>query len=521
MKYKNMSISIIIPVVAAKGEGGVILNPKVKEHSKTIKYDEEWWSEEAKNKFFNDENPEEKIVCFEMLQTDNGFNLRKEMEIYKNKDSNYYVYSFCKKELSSIQFEISSFKLWQNGNFVFFELNLILNGKENDEIKIQDIKKVIDMLKNNIQKRDESAFFYEETIDNGSIVRKKNTIKEILKKLKIEFIYNNEKVNLSYKQMFILSYFVAKQEENEEENAKEECIYKDISTIYNVGSEECKYVKYKNLQYWVINKEWLSLFVSDRNKFAKIEEKRLYEKVFHEYMMLVIYCLRKRFEMKNDTISDNIKKWNIYSEFSGTSKHDHINKLFKKYLFLGLELDTIDKAIIPLDENIVNEPYIFISYSNDDYEQVYPIIVKLKEQGISVWYDEGLAYGESWKNQVRERLNSDNCKGIVFFSSANSFSSKSVIFEIEIVYDMCNKSQCSKDYFAVSLLDTENFNTTAILRETICKFNNEELGKVWGTEQIKCIIEAFPDEKITLSINKEGWFDKMKKTMKDYLDKNN
>ncbi len=524
MKYKNMSISVIIPVVAAKGEEGVILKPEVKEYSKIIKYDKTWWSDLGRKEFINNDGLNEKITCYELLDNEQNFSLRKELDIYGNISKGFNTYSFYDKNLAGVKFELLNFRLWKSEQEFFIETKLVTDGTEKAIITTEKIHKLVNVIKNQIEKKNCIRFFHNGKINDENIKKKVIYFIDVLDKIKEIFIQNNEKVHFKYNDLFLVNYFVVKKEEN----ILEKDLLTEILKINKVDNKDKKsnenlnkmytYIKYSNLQHWFINKKSLNLFVEEANEYAGINDGGLYKSVSNNYTLFLIYSFLIKKQAKGIDVLD---KWKLYNNDWNFSEYSHANAIFKECLIIALGLDTIDKAVIPLDENIINEPYIFISYSNDDYKQVYPIIVKLKEQGIPVWYDEGLAYGESWENQVKERLNSDNCKGVVFFSSANSFSSKSVIFEIKIVYDMCNKSPCSKDYFAVSLLDTKNFNTTAILRETICKFNNEELGKVWGTEQIKCIIEAFPDENITLSINKEGWFDKMKKTMKDYLDKNN
>lgn len=48
----------------------------------------------------------------------------------------------------------------------------------------------------------------------------------------------------------------------------------------------------------------------------------------------------------------------------------------------------------------VDQPYIFVSYAHDDAALVYPEMVRLKNQGFHVWYDEGINPGSSWDDEV-------------------------------------------------------------------------------------------------------------------------
>jgi|TARA_Y100000310_G_scaffold341907_1_gene442815 TolB-like protein len=45
-------------------------------------------------------------------------------------------------------------------------------------------------------------------------------------------------------------------------------------------------------------------------------------------------------------------------------------------------------------------PYIFVSYSHDDAELVYPEMRRLREQGFNIWYDEGIQPGSTWREEV-------------------------------------------------------------------------------------------------------------------------
>nr|WP_253288985.1 toll/interleukin-1 receptor domain-containing protein [Eubacterium sp. MSJ-13] len=223
-----------------------------------------------------------------------------------------------------------------------------------------------------------------------------------------------------------------------------------------------------------------------------------------------------KYEIEEKVFLDNIAKWKIYNRKSDFSKNQHVNDIFKEYLIIALGLDSIDKAKIPLDKDVEDRPYVFISYSNEDYKKVYPVLAKLKEDGISFWYDAGLYYGDSWNDQVGNRMDNDNCKGIVFFSSENSFASCNINKEIKKAYDLCKDPESKKKYFAVSLLNVEK--TTAILKEAMCKMNQYDLGKNWGTKEIEIIIKAFPDEATVVKTNEVGWLEKIESTIRRYVE---
>lgn len=67
------------------------------------------------------------------------------------------------------------------------------------------------------------------------------------------------------------------------------------------------------------------------------------------------------------------------------------------------------------------ENYIFISYSHRDTEKVMPIMEKLRDLGCRIWYDEGIAPGSEWPEDIAQHLNS--CAMVIAFISANSMAS--------------------------------------------------------------------------------------------------
>lgn len=82
-----------------------------------------------------------------------------------------------------------------------------------------------------------------------------------------------------------------------------------------------------------------------------------------------------------------------------------------------------------------DEKYIFVSYSHNDSEVVYTDIAYLQNQGMRIWYDEGIPAGEDWDQVVYPRIVSSQCSGIVFFVSPSFFGSRSIAKEIEIAFN--------------------------------------------------------------------------------------
>lgn len=87
-----------------------------------------------------------------------------------------------------------------------------------------------------------------------------------------------------------------------------------------------------------------------------------------------------------------------------------------------------DSGIMPDPD--AGEGYYFISYSHKDYKQVFCAVLSLQNEGLKLWYDRGLETGKSWLKDVKRRLYSYYCKGVIFFISDNFLRSESIWNEI-------------------------------------------------------------------------------------------
>ena len=68
------------------------------------------------------------------------------------------------------------------------------------------------------------------------------------------------------------------------------------------------------------------------------------------------------------------------------------------------------------------DPYIFISYSHEDASRVYPIIERLQQRGLRVWYDEGIHAGNEWRPELTKRIANSTC--LIAFISKSFMASK-------------------------------------------------------------------------------------------------
>ncbi len=75
-----------------------------------------------------------------------------------------------------------------------------------------------------------------------------------------------------------------------------------------------------------------------------------------------------------------------------------------------------------------NLPYVFISYAHVDSAKVMPVIEAMKNAGINIWYDGGIAAGSEWPEYIADKV--VNCTKFVLFVSNAYMNSQNCKREI-------------------------------------------------------------------------------------------
>ncbi|MEE0928467.1 MAG: TIR domain-containing protein [Acutalibacteraceae bacterium] len=75
-----------------------------------------------------------------------------------------------------------------------------------------------------------------------------------------------------------------------------------------------------------------------------------------------------------------------------------------------------------------NMPYVFISYAHVDSAMVMPVIEAMKNRGINIWYDGGIAAGSEWPEYIADKV--INCSKFVLFVSNAYLNSQNCKREI-------------------------------------------------------------------------------------------
>lgn len=75
------------------------------------------------------------------------------------------------------------------------------------------------------------------------------------------------------------------------------------------------------------------------------------------------------------------------------------------------------------------DPFIFVSYSHRDADRVFPRIQQLADEGVNVWYDEGITPGEEWTAELAQAIR--DATHFLFFITPNSADSKHCRDEVQ------------------------------------------------------------------------------------------
>lgn len=141
-------------------------------------------------------------------------------------------------------------------------------------------------------------------------------------------------------------------------------------------------------------------------------------------------------------IIDNYSLFDEIIIYGGENSLFNYNAMFMQYTSIISKAVTKEKQLN--DQNYVEMPYtgadeyIFVSYSHNDKEIVFPILAKLQRSGCRVWYDEGIKGGENWRKILASKIESAKCVNFILFSSENSTSSIHVCAEINAALN-CEK----------------------------------------------------------------------------------
>ena len=80
-----------------------------------------------------------------------------------------------------------------------------------------------------------------------------------------------------------------------------------------------------------------------------------------------------------------------------------------------------------------DQDYLFVCYSHADDDVVYADMEALRQQGVNLWYDEGISAGLSWRGEIANAISGSN--KFLFFISSNSLESTHCLREVHFAID--------------------------------------------------------------------------------------
>ena len=101
----------------------------------------------------------------------------------------------------------------------------------------------------------------------------------------------------------------------------------------------------------------------------------------------------------------------------------------------------------PLSAYAGDESYIFVTYSHEDSDLVYPQIRWLQDQGFNVAWDEGISPGAVWRSELAQAIR--ECSLLLYFTTPNSVASEHCAREVNFALD-----EHHRPVLAVHLVET-------------------------------------------------------------------
>ena len=83
-------------------------------------------------------------------------------------------------------------------------------------------------------------------------------------------------------------------------------------------------------------------------------------------------------------------------------------------------------------------PYIFVCYAHEDSNAVFPEISWLHDQGVKIWYDEGISPGLEWSEALASAIQGSS--KILFFVTPHSVTSEHCRRELNFAQEERNLS---------------------------------------------------------------------------------
>lgn len=149
-------------------------------------------------------------------------------------------------------------------------------------------------------------------------------------------------------------------------------------------------------------------------------------------------------------------------------------------------------------EEVVQEPFLFVSYKHEDNAVVTEVIDFLYNQGVRLWYDADLVIGDKWPEVAEGLIKHDNCRGIIFFNSHNSFLSEPIYQERNFALEKAELCKKKGQPFLIFPVNIGQPSTMLLLKSVFASLpgNDREMEKIFPLKFLKGISMLFSSDTI-------------------------
>lgn len=149
-------------------------------------------------------------------------------------------------------------------------------------------------------------------------------------------------------------------------------------------------------------------------------------------------------------------------------------------------------------EEIVKDDFLFASYKSEEKDIVFDVLDFLIKEGVRVWYDADLVIGDKWPEVVKNLVNHENCRGIIFFNSVEAFKSEPIFFERRFASKRIAASKGTESPFVVFPVNIGQPSTMLILKSVFASLPQDPRGieREFPLEYMEDIISLFSKDTI-------------------------
>lgn len=158
------------------------------------------------------------------------------------------------------------------------------------------------------------------------------------------------------------------------------------------------------------------------------------------------------------------------------------------------------------ESEIIQGKFIIASYKHEDSQVVLNTVNYLIDQGVRLWFDEDLQCGDDWDEKVKKLINHENCLGIIFFNSKDSFASDAVEKERQMVMAKLAAFKAEGKTFEIFPLSIGQRKTMELIKAMLEANSFETVAQDAEkfSVKIQTVLELFKDNKTFIFVDSES-----------------